>query len=264
MLDVSTNQIIRSFAPLTTLIAQCFYSKLTGIESADVKPIRLTFMLIGSISGIVAVIAKGMSMGIGVGPSETDRLILGVVICLFSLFFAAMELILVSALGGSLQLNPIDTVAYMAVPCTLILSIPAFLVPNKLNWPGYTAPMTDIAIAREVIRLSPMTFFLAALSGALALAYNILVYTVVQKLSASTLAFASTFNKFATVALALIFGFELLPRQCGLSIMMLIGIAGNLGAFTVSSVLFYLPSSQGWRKVDAEEKGPAPSKNEAC
>jgi hypothetical protein len=253
MLDVSTNQIIRSFAPLTTLIAQCVFSKITGIESKDVKPTRLALMLVGSISGIVAVIAKGMSVGIGTGTSETDRLVLGVVICLFSLFFASMELMLVSVLGGSLALNPIDTVAYMAVPCTLFLSIPASFVANEVSWPGYSAPMTDMAIAREVIRLSPMTFLFAVLSGALALAYNILVYTVVQKLSASTLAFASTFNKFSTISLALIFGFELLPSNSGLSIIMLIGIAGNLGSFAVSSWIIYFRPQWDWSKVESRE-----------
>jgi drug/metabolite transporter (DMT)-like permease len=271
MLDVSTNQIIRSFAPLATLLVQCVFSKITD---TDVKPTWLSFMLVGSIFGIVAVIAKGMSMSsIGADISDTYRLIFGVAICLVSLFFASMEPLLGSIHGGSLKLNPIDTVVYLAVPSTLFLIIPASFVPNSVNWPSYTAPMTDLAIAREVIRLSPMTFFLAALSGALALSYN-LVYTVVQKLSASTVAFASTFNKFSTISLALIFGFELLPPQRApqreLTIMMLLCIAGNLGAFAASTWHFSLPANsfslqgyrhrQGWRQVRSEAGETTPAK----
>lgn len=252
MLDVSTNQVLRSFAPLTTMMAQCVFSKITGDESEDMKPRKVALMLFRSIAGVGAVIAKGMSMG--AVSSATDNFILGVAICLMSLFPAAMELILAATLGGRLELNPIDSILYMAVPSTTFLIIPMCFLPNEVNWPSYTAPLTDIAIAREVIRLSPMTFFLAIMSGALALFYNMLLYTVVQTLSASTSAFASTCNKFVTILLALVFGFEVLPAQSWLSAVMLLGIAGNLIAFTVSTWLFYFPSgSQAWLKVNELE-----------
>merc|ERR1712073_119918 len=79
---------------------------------------------------------------------------------------------------------------------------------------------------------SPGVVVLAALSGALSLAYNTLQFGIVQCLSATHVAFAGNFNKALTIPLALLVGLEHLPPgKWGL--IMLFACFGSIGAFAV-------------------------------
>lgn len=233
ILDISVNLIIRSIAPLTTLLAQMVYSALVGDKSKAVNKTEVLLMIGGVISGLIAVLAK--SQGMGGDHKDKGNMILGCVACLFSLFAAAMELILAGVLGSTLKLNPVDTTFYMAIPTAIFLIIPVFFVPHPIMWPGHGS-VTDFQIVKEVLALNPTTFGLAVLSGLFALSYNVLLYSVVQTLSAAFSAFTSNFNKAATIALSLLFGFEFLPEQPWGAVMV-VGIVGNLGAFTVYGLL---------------------------
>merc|ERR1712151_515665 len=83
-----------------------------------------------------------------------------------------------------IKLNSLDTTVYNAIPATILLLGPIFLYPHPVNWPDHGA-MTDWSIFNIVLAKSPGTVGLAALSGALSLAYNTLQYGIVQLLSAT-------------------------------------------------------------------------------
>mmetsp|Transcript_97541 Transcript_97541/g.262048 ORF Transcript_97541/g.262048 Transcript_97541/m.262048 type:complete len:451 (-) Transcript_97541:251-1603(-) len=226
MLDISVNLIIRSVAPLTTLIVQVAFTRCLGSKSLE--PVEIGLMLIGALCGLIAVIAKGHGL---TNAADSSHLIWGGCICLFSLFSAGMELVLAGLLGSGLGLNPIDTTFYMAVPVALLLSLPIFFVQHPVAWAGHGL-MTDFQILKEVIALSPGTFGLALFSGAFAMVYNILLYNIVQTLSPAFSAFTSNFNKAATIALSVLLGFEVLPGAPW-GMVQVFGIAGNMVAFTV-------------------------------
>jgi len=226
MLDISVNLIIRSVAPLTTLIVQVAFTRCLGSKSLE--PVEIGLMLIGALCGLIAVIAKGHGL---TNAADSSHLIWGGCICLFSLFSAGMELVLAGLLGSGLGLNPIDTTFYMAVPVALLLSVPIFFVQHPVAWAGHGL-MTDFQILKEVIALSPGTFGLALFSGAFAMVYNILLYNIVQTLSPAFSAFTSNFNKAATIALSVLLGFEVLPKAPW-GMVQVFGIIGNMVAFTV-------------------------------
>jgi len=225
MLDISVNLIIRSLAPLTTLCVQVVFSRVLGSKSLE--PVEVVLMIAGALCGLVAVIAKAHSL---TNTADSNNLIWGGCICLFSLFSASMELALAGLLGSGLGLNPIDTTFYMAVPVALLLITPIFLVPHPIAWAGHGA-MTDFQILKEVIELSPGTFGLAVFSGVFAMVYNILLYNIVQTLSPAFSAFTSNFNKAATIALSVFLGFEVLP-SAPWGMVQVLGIGGNMVAFT--------------------------------
>mmetsp|Transcript_97540 Transcript_97540/g.262044 ORF Transcript_97540/g.262044 Transcript_97540/m.262044 type:complete len:451 (-) Transcript_97540:251-1603(-) len=226
MLDISVNLIIRSVAPLTTLIVQVAFTRCLGSKSLE--PVEIGLMLIGALCGLIAVIAKGHGL---TNAADSSHLVWGGCICLFSLFSASMELALAGMLGSGLGLNPIDTTFYMAIPVALLLAAPVFFVPHPVAWSAHGL-MTDFQILKEVIELSPGTFGLALFSGVFAMVYNILLYNIVQTLSPAFSAFTSNFNKAATIALSVLLGFEVLPGAPW-GMVQVFGIAGNMVAFTV-------------------------------
>jgi len=226
MLDISVNLIIRSVAPLTTLIVQLVFSRVLGFK--PLEAIEIVLMIAGAVCGLVAVIAKGHGL---TNAADSSHLVWGGCICLFSLFSASMELALAGMLGSGLGLNPIDTTFYMAIPVALLLAAPVFFVPHPVAWSAHGL-MTDFQILKEVIELSPGTFGLALFSGVFAMVYNILLYNIVQTLSPAFSAFTSNFNKAATIALSVLLGFEVLPGAPW-GMVQVFGIAGNMVAFTV-------------------------------
>merc|ERR1712060_963273 len=123
----------------------------------------------------------------------------------------------------------------MGIPATLLLLGPIFLYPHPVNWPNH-GNMTDWSIFQIVLSKSPGTVGLAALSGALSLAYNTLQYGIVQYLSAAHVAFAGNFNKALTIPLALLVGLETLPPgKWGW--IMLFACFGSIGAFAVYNMV---------------------------
>merc|ERR1712045_984316 len=96
--------------------------------------------------------------------------------------------------------------------------------------------MTDWELFNIVLAKSPSTICLAALSGALSLAYNTLQYGIVQCLTATHVAFAGNFNKDLTIPLALLVGLEHLPKGIW-GWIMLAACFGSIGAFAVYNMV---------------------------
>merc|ERR1712217_936454 len=171
----------------------------------------------------------------GKAGGESKNLIFGVIVCVISLFSGSINLALAGVLGTSIKLNSLDTTVYNAIPATILLLGPIFLYPHPVNWPDHGA-MTDYTIFKIVLSKSPFTVGLAALSGALSLAYNTLQYGIVQYLSATHVAFAGNFNKALTIPLALLVGLETLPPgKWGW--IMLFACFGSIGAFAVYNAI---------------------------
>lgn len=235
LLPISVNLIIRSCSPLSTWLAQQGMSRFEGKSLQDAKPLELACMVGGVVCAAVAVVAKSSMSTTGGSEAESSaNLILGVVVCLASTLSGSLNMALAGFMGTSLSLNPIDTTLYMSIPSFSLLLLPAFLIKHPSDWPGNA--MTDLQVLVEVAKYAPGVIGLAFLSGAFALCHNALTYFIVQSLSATHAAFASNFNKAATIGIALLVGLETMVFR-GWGIVLVFGIFGNILAFTAYSVL---------------------------
>mmetsp|Transcript_1982 Transcript_1982/g.4767 ORF Transcript_1982/g.4767 Transcript_1982/m.4767 type:complete len:530 (-) Transcript_1982:161-1750(-) len=235
LLAVSLNMIIRSCLPIVTLAFQQILGPCIPDLAQKVRMTEVTLMVAGVVFAAVATLAK--SEGSHGGGSESKNLLLGVFVCTLSDAACAVNLILGNMFGSSLDppLNPVDTIFYMALPCALFLLPASILLMHPVGWPNF-GDITDLQVFQKVMELSPTTMLWVILSGCIAAGYNVLQYTVVQRLSASHAAFAGNFNKAATIMLSICMGLETLPGGVW-SAVMLLAILGNIGAFTGFSLL---------------------------
>jgi len=233
LLPLSVNLIIRSCSPLSTFFCEIATDKMAGRTVKDISVVEISLMLLGIACAGMAVIAKSQLSKASADPEAGSNVVLGVLVCLASLLSASMSMALAGLMGTSLKMNPIDTALYMAPPATLMLLVPIFFMPHPTEWPG--AMLTDWQITKTVAQHAPEVIGLALLSGGFAVCYNVLTYSFVQSLSATHAAFASNFNKAATIALSVIIGLEIIQFN-GWGGMMVAGVAGNIGAFTLYSL----------------------------
>lgn len=236
LIPISINLIIRSCLPLSTLACQTTLGRLVGHDS-NVGATRqeLGLMVMGVICAMVAVAAKRESSRRD--PHEFNpHFELGVVVCCVSILSASMNLALAGVLGASLGLNPLDTAVYMAWPSVLLLAGPIFLLQHPVSWPG-AGSVTDWQVINEVWELSEGTIGLAALSGAFALTYNVLTYTIVQSLSASHTAMAGSFNNAATMVITVVIGMESLPTDRRCACVLAVAVLGNIIAFAGYNII---------------------------
>jgi len=228
LLDMSVNVMVRSTSPLTSLILQLCFRSWFDDPSVDMRLQKVCLMIIGVIFATLVVISK--QRGVNHGQSSS----LGLALCVASLGFSSMELIVVVILGKGFKLNSIDTLLYMALPVFGLLLLRSLLIKHPVQHSGH-ANATDFSILLEVLHLSPMTVVLVALSGIWALGYNLLLYNIVKGLSPYFASFAANFNKVAAIGLALLMGLEDLP-QGGWKYLMVVGVLGNMASFTAYSL----------------------------
>jgi hypothetical protein len=234
LLPLSVNLIIRSCSPLSTFFCEFAIDKVSGRNINGINVVEVSTMLLGIVCAGLAVVGKAQTSKASADPDAGSNVVLGVLVCLASLAASSLNMALVGLMGTSLKMNPIDTALYMAPPSALMLLVPIFAMPHPTEWP--LAVLTDWQITRTVAEHSPHVLGLAFLSGGFAVAYNVLTYFIVQTLSATHAAFASNFNKAATIAIAVMVGLETLSLK-GWGVMMAAGIVGNIGAFTAYSVI---------------------------
>lgn len=190
-------------------------------------------MLFGCLCACVAVVAKTHSSD--TASSESRHLVWGVSVCVISCFAGSANLVLAGMMGSSLNLNEFDTVIYTALPAAALL-IPAMSIPHFVHWGEDGTSLTDWEIFEEVWASNRSVVYLAALSGVFALAFNLLKYGIVQRLSATHTAFAGNFNKAIIIVLALVLGLEPYPTD-GWGWLMVAAYVGNIGAFTAYNIV---------------------------
>lgn len=241
LLDMSVNVMVRSLSPLTSLTLQlCF--RHWFIDGIDTRPAKIFMMLLGVLFAMLVVVSKYAGKK-SLGYNENTET-LGLALCLCSLVFSSMELIVVVILGNGFHLNSIDSLLYMAIPVVALLLMPIYIIKHPVSYPGHNAA-TDFSVAVEVASLSPSTVGLVMMSGIWALAYNLLLYNIVKGLSPYFASFAANFNKVAAIGLALLLGLESLPEGY-LKYLMCVGVVGNMASFTAFSA---------WPKQPTEESG---------
>lgn len=234
LVAISINLIIRSCLPLSTALSQLVVGSLLGDGKKDgISAKDWVLMLSGVGCAGLATYAKKMA---GDNPEDSAALVLGVIVCVASIFSGALNMVLAGVLGTKMKLNAVDTTCYMALPAGLALLVPSLLVSHPMSkWPGFSS-MTDWEVLQEVLARNPSALLPVAFSGILSFCYNILQYTIVHKLSATYAAFAGNFNKAATVALSLALGLEALPSG-DYGYLFLLAVVGNIAAFTAFSAL---------------------------
>lgn len=216
-ISVAGNLIIRSYLPLTTFLSSQALSMCGLFPKRNCRWKEIAMMIIGVLCAGVFTTARIMGT-IGF-QEEGKNMILGVGICVASVFCGSLNLALAGVLGeGSAKLNAYDTVAYMAVPATLFLLPIALLMQKPV--PGIWSEvfgmkmMSDWQIMLGVWKLNRTTFLWLVLSGVFSFFYNIIQFSVVQTLSPSATAFGGNFNKAAMIFLTLLlpfFGGDKLP-----------------------------------------------------
>merc|ERR1712050_727122 len=210
--------------------------------------------------------AKG---GEGKGKDTGAMLLLiGVLVCIASLLCGSLNLALAGVLGTSVHLNPLDTVAYMAVPATLFL-LPFIMFLQKPvpgEWPKVfgKASASDWEIFMGLIGLcakhegAMRNLWFAILSGVFSFIYNIIQFTIVHTLSPSATAFGGNFNKAALIFLSYIFMDPLPKAPWGIIIMF--AIIGNIISFSYYSYLQFKAKEEEKKAKEANDKGDAAAK----
>jgi len=240
LIDVSTNQVIRSLTPLAILVVQATVSCCIKLPSKHATCTSRVLLLLSACFGLLSVLAKETEPGQYSGSFQTH--LFGIVLCTCSVFSSGLELIIVAILGSSVRLNPIDVVVYMAIPTLVLLSFPAVLWSHPVSWMT-TPSMTDVEILRDILRLNPSMLWLLILSGLFAMFYNLFLYYIVQTMSPLLTACASNFNKFASITLSFAFGLELIPKSTA-GVMMIAGLVGNLVTLTFFGIVESRPHSE--------------------
>ncbi|CAE8633883.1 unnamed protein product [Polarella glacialis] len=217
LLDLSVNLAIRSTAPFTALfvhLAVSSYTSSTEQQQSQQQyksPAYILLVLAGTISSTVLAVAKRQS---NMAYAELDsNFVLGVSACSLSIFFASVELVLISKFvtDFGFKLNPLDTVLHVAVPASLLLTPFVFYYKHPVSW-FQDRLLTDWEVLRLAADLNPSVIFLALGSGLLAVGYNIFLYTMVQNFSPHLAALQSNFNKVVTVCISIGLGVEQMPR----------------------------------------------------
>jgi len=230
LLAISTQQTIRSCMPLTTAITQVVLGARAGGLATRPSLQEWFFMVLGVSCAAFGVFVRTAG---GDAMVENTSVRLGVCCAIFSTFSGALNMVLAGVLGASLKLNPLDTTFYMALPASVILLLPAVLVPHPMtNWRGFTS-MTDMQVLEEVLVRDAYKLFPVFLSGVFAFIYNVVQYWLVQKQTATYTTFAGNFNIAATVMLSLLLGLETLPE--GRRYAYLAAVVGNMAAFFLYS-----------------------------
>jgi hypothetical protein len=245
LMPLTLNLIIRSCLPLSTFLAQWILKKMETGEGKPIKPLEIGLMALGvAMAGVCAwaqVSAKAEAEAAegkdAKGGGETSRILLGIIVCVVSLFAGSANLALAGLLGTSVKLDSAGTVVYNSIPAAVILLPLILTVAHPIKWSGYEGvPKTDFWVASQVWTHSKSTFAFAASSSLASLVYNILQFGIVQYLSATHVAFAGNFNKAATIPLAILVGIDKLP-QGKWGPIMIIGAIINIGAFTAYNMV---------------------------
>merc|ERR1719384_2584684 len=206
LISIAVNLIIRSCLPLTTFLSQQGLSMCNLFPSKPFRILEIVLMCIGVTCAGIFTWASLQSKGGGKGTDSGAMLLLiGVLVCIASLLCGSLNLALAGVLGTSVHLNPMDTVAYMAVPATIfLLPFIAFLQkPVPGEWPKVFGKdtATDYDIFMGLIGLcakhegAMRNLWFAIISGVFSFIYNIIQFTIVHTLSPSATAFGGNFNK---------------------------------------------------------------------
>jgi len=232
LMPVSANLLIRSCFPLPTLGLQHLLARLAPapgqLRTSACRTGELLMVLAGCLFAMLGVLAKHGAVQGARASEEADEFILGTVACVTSCLSGALNLVLVGAMQNRLGIGQLDIVLYTALPAAALLALPASL-PHLTCWRGGTA-LTDWQVLREVARRRPAALWLPVGSGPLALLFNLLKFSVVQRLSPTHAALAGNCNKSAAVLLAVVLGLEQVPAG-GWGAAMLCGCAGSVAAF---------------------------------
>lgn len=194
---------------------------------------------------------------------------IGVLVCIASLLCGSLNLALAGVLGTSVHLNPLDTVAYMAVPATIfLLPFICFLEkPVPGEWPKVFGKneATDGEIFMGLVGLcsehegASRTMWFGILSGFFSFVYNIIQFTIVHTLSPSATAFGGNFNKAALIFLSYIFMDPLPKAPWGIIIML--AIIGNIVSFSYYSYLQFQAKEEEKKAKLAKEMGKTEEAN---
>lgn len=265
MIPLSVNLIIRSCLPLSTFLSQQLSAWVTG-RAVSCRSAEIVLMSLGVVCAAIAVVSE--KHGAKEAPGQ-HNLVYGVIVCIVSLLAGSMNLALAGVLGTMVELNPLDTTVYMAVPATVILLPFVFLWSHPTSSDEWeivmgSSTMTDWKVLSKVAELHPQTILLTLLSGVFALVYNILQYTIVQTLSATHTAFAGNFNKAATISMSLLLGMESLPEGYW-GALMILGVVGNIACFTGYSLAKIQPQekNRSFKSLETDEMQLQESLNES-
>merc|ERR1712060_134811 len=201
---------------------------------------EISLMVIGVVCAGVYTLAR--ILGSARMGQSSNNMILGVVICIVSLFCGSLNLALAGVLGET-KLNVYDTCAYMAVPATLfLLPIAMFVekpVPGEWSKVFGVDMMTDFQILQGTWHINKTTMAWLFLSGVFSFVYNVLQFSIVHTLSPSATAFGGNFNKAALIFLTVLLPFLRVHKLPGPPYIQVIwgAVIVNIAAFSYYSFL---------------------------
>jgi len=226
--------VIRSCLPLGTLTTEFAMNPFLRIKGKQVSQQEVFWLIIGVVCAGLAVVAQHRGSSSNRTSSSQSHLFLGVTVACLSIFSGSLNLVFAGFMGKTVKLNPVDSTCYMALPAALFLVWPAMSLEHPVGWPNHD-DLTDYEVAKTAIKNNTYVINLVIFSGIIAFLFNVLVFTVIQKMSANHAACAGNFNKAAAVLISIACGTEAVPHGAWGSIM-LAAIAGNMISFTLYSL----------------------------
>lgn len=188
---LALNQLIRSFAPVTTALASYFMEgkKYTMIH---------TFLLFS--------LSFGIALGVSASP---DYNFLGVLICLSSVFGTTTQFVLTSYFmgGQNVKLHPLDVLLYTSLP-SVVLLIPMAIAVG------------DFEHIIEAFNTHGHYKFavLIAFGGCLAFTYNLTVILLIKYTSAVYITVAGSFKVVLIIALSFAFFNQRMTMLSGIGV----------------------------------------------
>lgn len=262
LISIAVNLIIRSCLPLTTFLSQQGLAMCNLFPKKPFRILEIILMCIGVTCAGVFTWASLQAKGVHGKSSDSMLLMLGVSVCILSLLCGSLNLALAGVLGTSVHLNPLDTVAYMAVPATVFLLPFIFFLQKPVpgEWPKVFGKdhATDWEVFMGLLGLcskhagANRNLWLSILSGVFSFIYNIIQFTIVHTLSPSATAFGGNFNKAALIFLSYIFMDPLPKAPWGMVIMF--AIIGNIASFSYYSYLQFKAKEEEKKAKEAAEK----------
>jgi len=232
-IPLSVNQVIRACTPLATAVLQMALYR----SAQKVSRLEWLCMLLGVVCAAATVVARVEGKLVSSGA-----FVFGTCLCVASMLFGALDLVLKQVMGADLQLSPIDAIGRTALPTFLLLLVPGLLWhhPVPAAWAkelsasasgpaaGAWGCWTDLEVLLHGCALRPGLMSFVLISGAMAFGYNALTTLLAARRSATTASIIG--NLPASTLLSLLVFEQRLPRGAW-GVLLWASVAGNVAAF---------------------------------
>jgi hypothetical protein len=229
LLPISLNLVIRSFLPLTTILAQWTLRRLKlsdkGYPIGDQE--RLAIAVAVSCTGLAT-----MAQIYGGNHRSQPYLGTGMMAAWVSISAGAFNQWIAKGIGSSVEFASVDLMFYRSFPTAVALFLPGFFVTHNV-WPG-EPPMTDCEVIQKVFKIRPSVLWLTVVMVVSATSFNGVSKIMEKRIPFGHLQAATLVSRATAGVLSVLYGVESLPNGWW-PVILVFATVGNLGSFSYYS-----------------------------